>query len=111
LKQKGLDDMTQSATNRDMFIDDPIDLNGDYTDIEDPQPQNQMHKNEIGKARLRGFMTHGRTLFRYRGLIGTTIAGVWCSYSFDHKLLTGHLAVYKRCLQSLILLVGVSEHP
>jgi len=56
--------MTQSATNRDMFIDDPIDLNGDYTDIEDPQPQNQMHKNEIGKARLRGFMVHGRILFQ-----------------------------------------------
>jgi len=43
-------------------------------------------------------------------LIGTTIAGVWCSYYFYYKLLIGHMAVYKRCLQLLILLVGVSEH-
>jgi hypothetical protein len=43
-----------------MLNDDPTDLNGDYTDIKDPQPQNQMHKNEIHKARLRGFMTYGR---------------------------------------------------
>ena len=93
-----------SSVLGNIFNDDPVD-------VEEQQHQNQMHKNEIHKARLRGFMTHGRTLFRYRGLIGTTIVGVWCSYSFDHKLLIGRLAVYKRCLQLLILLVGVSEHP
>ena len=42
--------------------------------------------------------------------IGTTIMGILCSYSFDHKLLIGHWAVYKKCLQSLILLVGISKH-
>jgi len=32
LKKKGLGDVTQSAA--DMFNDDPMDLNGDYMDIE-----------------------------------------------------------------------------
>jgi hypothetical protein len=43
-------------------------------------------------------------------LIGTTIVGVLCSYSFDRQLLIARLAVYKRHLQLLILLVGVPKH-
>ena len=73
LKEKGLSDVTQSAA--DMFNDDLTNLNGDYTDIEDTQPQNQTHKNEIGKARLRGFTTHGRIFFHHRGINGNNNAG------------------------------------
>jgi hypothetical protein len=42
---------------------------------------------------------------------GTTVVGVLCSYSFDRQLLIARFAVYKRHLQLLIFLVGVSEHP
>jgi hypothetical protein len=38
LKEKGLGDVTQSAADCDMFNNDPADLNGDYADVEDPQP-------------------------------------------------------------------------
>jgi hypothetical protein len=55
LKEKDLGDMAQSAA--DMFNGDPADLDGDYTDVEGPQPRNQMHKNEIGEARLRDYDT------------------------------------------------------
>jgi len=62
LKEKGLGDVTQSAAN--IFNYDLADLDGDY-DVEDQQPQNWMHKNEIREAR--GFMTNGRISFRRRG--------------------------------------------
>jgi hypothetical protein len=66
LNEKGLGDVTQSAA--DMFNDDPTDLDRDYTDVEGSQPRNQMHKNEIREARLRGFTTHERILIRHRGI-------------------------------------------
>jgi hypothetical protein len=49
-KRRVLDDVTQSAA--DLFNDDPTDFDGDYTDIQGPQPRNGMHKNEICKVRL-----------------------------------------------------------
>ena len=68
LREKGLGDMTQCAADRDMFNDDPADLDGDHADIEDPQPGDQMHKNKICEAtrrlRVRGFTAQGRILFR-----------------------------------------------
>jgi len=71
----------------------------DDPDVED-KALKQMHKNEIHK-KTQSFMTHGRTLFRTGDLMKTI--AVWCSYSFDHQTLTGHLAVYKRCLHTLSL--------
>ena len=49
-KRRVLDDVTQSAA--DLFNDDPMDFDGDYTDVQGPQPRNRMHKNEIHEARL-----------------------------------------------------------
>ena len=64
MKENGLGDATQCAT--DIFNYDPADLDGDY-DVEDQQPRNQMHKNEISEVRLRGFMANGRISFGHRG--------------------------------------------
>ena len=146
MREKGLGDMTQCAADRDMFNDDPADLDGDHADIEDPQPGDQMHKNKICEVTCVGIFVKGigragnrtaallitkrrtrcvnhytkrpcdpeveylnnleaqsQRLYGTRkdlvpSVIKTTIAGVWCSYSFDHKLLIGRLTVYKRCL-------------
>ena len=48
-KRRVLDDVTQSAA--DLF-NDPTDFDGDYMDVQGPQPRNCMHKNEIREARL-----------------------------------------------------------
>jgi hypothetical protein len=82
LNEKGLarlGDATQSATN--IFNYDPTDLDGDY-DIEDQQPRNQMHKNEIPEARLRGFMSNGRISFRHRGTNWNNNSGRFVQLSF-----------------------------
>jgi hypothetical protein len=49
-KRRVLDDVTQSAA--DLFNDDPADFDGEYTDVQGPQPRNRMHKNEIREARV-----------------------------------------------------------
>jgi hypothetical protein len=46
LKEKGSNDVTQSAA--EVFNDDPIDLDEDYVDVEDPQPANP-HKPFVQK--------------------------------------------------------------
>jgi len=57
-----LDDVTQSA---DLFNDDPMDFDGNYTDIQGPQPQNCMHKNELCETRLYNIW---QDLVRHRGI-------------------------------------------
>ena len=42
LKEKSLGDVVRSAAN--MFNDDPADLNGDYADVKEPQPQTRCTK-------------------------------------------------------------------
>jgi hypothetical protein len=49
-KRRVLDDVTQSAA--DLFNDDPMDFDGDYADVQGPQPRNRMDKNEICEVRL-----------------------------------------------------------
>ena len=69
----------------DIFNYDPADLDG-YYDVEDQQPRNQMHKNEIREARLRGFMANGRISFRHRGTN-------WNNNSVPHAFCAGILLI------------------